>query len=107
MLCRVEIQQSAFELSQLSNPMQQFKDDIFRPFIPHDVAYMVAREKMPLVKAWRIRLNLTIEELASAAHMPPEEVSLLERKQNNFSPTLMKIAGVMNLEINQLMDSVH
>lgn len=88
-------------------PMKQSKDEIFRPFIPHDVAFLVARGKMPLVKAWRIRLNLTIEELASAAQMPPEEISLLEKKRNSFSPSLMKIAGVMNLEINQLMDGVH
>lgn len=87
--------------------MKPTKDEISRPFIPHDVASMVEKENIPLVRAWRHRLNLTVEELASAVQIPPEEVSRLEKKKNGFSPLLLKIADVMNLEIGQLMDSSH
>lgn len=87
--------------------MKQTENETCRPFIPHDVAYMVARQKIPLVKAWRIRLNMTIEEIASAASIQPEEVTVLEKKYNAFSPSLMKVAYVMNLDIDQLMDIFH
>ncbi|HHO49102.1 MAG TPA: XRE family transcriptional regulator [Desulfobacteraceae bacterium] len=77
------------------------------PFIPHDVAYMVARQNVPLVKAWRIRLGMTIEEIATAAEMPSEEIRILETKRNTFSLPLMRVAFVMNLDIDQLTDILH
>jgi len=86
--------------------MMQTEQDAYQPFIPHDVAHMVDRQKIPLVKAWRIRLGMTIEEIASAAKMHPEEVSMLEKKHNKFSTSLVKVACAMNLDIDQLMDNI-
>ncbi|MDD3617822.1 MAG: helix-turn-helix transcriptional regulator [Desulfobulbaceae bacterium] len=77
------------------------------PFIPHDVARMVARQNVPLVKAWRIRLGMTIEEIATAAQMPSEAIRRLETTQNTVSLALMKVAFVMNLDIDQLTDILH
>lgn len=87
--------------------MKQSENETYRPFIPNNVAHMVARRKIPLVKAWRIRLNMTIEEIAAAANIQPEEVVILEEQHNAFSPSLMKVAYVMNLDIGQLTDIVH
>ncbi|MFZ5796954.1 MAG: helix-turn-helix domain-containing protein [Desulfobulbaceae bacterium] len=84
--------------------MNQTVHDAGIPFIPKDVALMVIREKMPLVKAWRLRLNLTVEELASAAGMLPEEVNGFEKKENLFSRPLLSVARAMNLDVDQIVD---
>ena len=78
----------------------------FVPFIPSDVALMVVRENIPLFKAWRLRLGLSIEEIAAAAELPPDEVTKLDRQENGFSESLMKAARIMNLDFDQLADLI-
>ena len=74
------------------------------PFIPQNVAQLVVREKMPLVKAWRIRLNMTVEEIAALAGMPPDEVIRFEKKENVYSRPLLNVARAMNLDVDQIVD---
>jgi hypothetical protein len=74
------------------------------PFIPKDVALMAVRGNMPLVKAWRIRLNMSLEEIAAAAGMIPDEVKKFEAHENTFSRKLLEVARAMNLDIDQIVD---
>ncbi|MHB8789712.1 MAG: helix-turn-helix domain-containing protein [Desulfobulbaceae bacterium] len=84
--------------------MNQTAREPYLPFIPQDVAMMVVRGNMPLVKAWRLRLNMTVEEIANAAGMLPDEVIRYEMRENVFSPPLLSVARVMNLDIDQIVD---
>lgn len=79
-------------------------NDICVPFIPHDVAMMVVRENVSLFRAWRIRLGLSIDQIASATDLPPEEILRLDKNENGFSESLMKAARIMNLDFDQLVD---
>lgn len=76
----------------------------YTPFIPLNVAQMVVREKMPLVKAWRIRLNMTVEEIAASAGMLPDEVVRFEKRENVYSRPLLNVALAMNLDVDQIVD---
>ena len=76
----------------------------YEPFIPQDVALMVIRGNMPLVKAWRLRLNMTVEEIAAAAGMPPNEVTGFEQRENVYCHALLDVARAMNLDIEQIVD---
>ena len=84
--------------------MNQSSLEVYDPFIPQDVALMVIRGNMSLVKAWRIRLNMTVEEIAVAAGLLPQEVTGFEEKENEFSYPLMNVARAMNLDVDQLID---
>jgi transcriptional regulator with XRE-family HTH domain len=84
--------------------MNQTNRESYLPFIPQDVAMMVVRGNMPLVKAWRLRLNMTVEEIANAAGMLPDEVISYEMGENVFSRPLLNVARVMNLDIDQIVD---
>jgi hypothetical protein len=79
-------------------------DEAYTPFIPRNVAQLVLREKMPLVKAWRIRLNMSVEEIAAAAGMLPDEVMRFEKRENVYSLPLLNVALAMNLDVDQLVD---
>ncbi|MHB8810354.1 MAG: helix-turn-helix domain-containing protein [Desulfobulbaceae bacterium] len=78
--------------------------EAYEPFIPQDVALMVVRGNMPLVKAWRLRLNMTVEEIAAAAGLLPDDVTGFEKKENSYSFHLMNVARAMNLDIDQIVD---
>lgn len=84
--------------------MNQTLPKVDMPFIPKDVALMVVRENMPLVKAWRIRLNMTVEEIAAAAGMLPDEVVGFEKRENIYSHQLLNVARAMNLDVDQIVD---
>lgn len=77
---------------------------VSEPFIPHDVAMMVVRGNMSLAKAWRFRLNMTVDEIAVAAGMSSDEVSRIEAGENVFSRPLLNLARAMNLDVDQLVD---
>jgi transcriptional regulator with XRE-family HTH domain len=87
--------------------MNQTFHEAHIPFIPQDVALMVVRGNMPLVKAWRIRLNMTVEEIAAAAGMLPDEVSGFEKRENVFSSPLLNVARAMNLDVDQIVDIIN
>ncbi|HBI15538.1 MAG TPA: hypothetical protein DDY20_08510 [Desulfobulbaceae bacterium] len=87
--------------------MSQTYADEYTPFIPQDVALMVVKEHMPLVKAWRLRLNMSVEEIAAAAGMLPNEVIQFERRENSFSRSLLNVARAMNLDITQIVDTAN
>ena len=74
------------------------------PFIPHDVAIMVIRQDMPLVKAWRFYKGLTVDEVADLAGLMTEEVLELEAGDNKRSYCLEKIAQGLNLNMEQIID---
>lgn len=74
------------------------------PFIPHDVARMVACDDVPLFRAWRERLGMTVEFIATAAGLSAEEVGKLDNQSNGFSLALLRAAEVMNLDFDQLID---
>ena len=76
----------------------------YKPFIPQDVALLVVRGNIPLVKAWRIRLNMSVEEIAVAAGMLPDDVTGFEKKENGYSYHLLNVARAMNLDIDQIVD---
>lgn len=78
--------------------------EVYEPFIPQDVALMVVRGNMPLIKAWRIRLNMTVEEIAAAAGLLPNDVSGFEKKENGYSSHLLNVARAMNLDVEQIVD---
>lgn len=84
--------------------MNRTAHEAYMPFIPQDVAMMVVRGNMPLVKAWRIRLNMSVEEIADAAGMLPDEVIRYEKRENVFSHPLLSVARAMNLDIDQIVD---
>jgi hypothetical protein len=87
--------------------MNQTMPKVDTPFIPLDVAQMVVRGNMPLVKAWRIRLNMTVEEIAAAAGMLPDEVVGFEKRGNIYSHQLLNVARAMNLDVNQIVDIIN
>lgn len=77
---------------------------LLEPFIPHDVALMVLRGNMPLAKAWRLRLNMSVEEVATAAGLLPSDIAQIEARENVLSRSLFPLAQAMNLEVDQLVD---
>ena len=79
----------------------------YEPFIPQDVALLVVRGNMPLVKAWRIRLNMSVEEIAAAAGMLPDDVTGFEKNENGYSYHLLNVARAMNLDIDQIVDIIN
>ncbi len=62
------------------------------PFIPHDVAIMVIRQDIPLVKAWRFYKGLTVDEVAKLAGLKAEDVIKIESADNQLSYSLEKIS---------------
>ena len=74
------------------------------PFIPHDVAVMVIRHDMPLVKAWRLYKGLTVDEVAEAAGLKMHNVIQLEAADNKLSSSLEKVSQGLKLDIEQIVD---
>jgi len=79
--------------------MNNDTNEIFVPFIPQDVALLVVRENISLFRAWRIRLGLSVEQIASAADMSCDDVEKLDCGENGISGPLMRAARIMGLEV--------
>jgi hypothetical protein len=73
-------------------------------FIPQEVVEMVIRQEMPLVKAWRLFKDLSVQEVAESSDLKKYEVEELEEGENDLSFRLEKVARGMGLEIEQLTD---
>lgn len=74
------------------------------PFIPHDVAVMVIRHNLPLVKAWRIYKGLSVDEVAEASGLKIDDVEQLEAADNRLSYSLEKVSLGLELDIEQIVD---
>ncbi|MGD9823778.1 MAG: helix-turn-helix domain-containing protein [Desulfobacter sp.] len=58
-----------------------------------------------LVKAWRIHLGFTQEEIAAKAGITLVALSQIEKADNHLrNSTLNKLAAAMNLAVDQLTD---
>jgi hypothetical protein len=84
--------------------MEQLEICEGEPFIPHDVAVMVIRQDMPLVKAWRLYKGLTVDEVADLAGLKTDDVIKIESADNQLSYSLEKVSLVLNLDIEQIVD---
>ena len=84
--------------------MQQLEFSEEEPFIPHDVAVMVIRQDVPLVKAWRLYKGLTVDEVAEVAGLKADDVIKLESADNQLSYSLEKVSSVLKLDIEQIVD---
>ena len=74
------------------------------PFIPHDVAVMVIRHDIPLVKAWRLYKGLTVKQVAEAAGLKTQNIIQLEAGDNQLSYFLEKVCLGLKLDIEQIVD---
>ena len=73
--------------------------------IPHEVAELVVKKNINLVKAWRKYLGLTQAEVAKKAGISQAALSQMEKKENTLrTGTLEKLAKAMDLTIDQLED---
>ena len=73
--------------------------------IPHEVAGLVIRKGMNLVKAWRVHLGMTQAEVARKAAISQAALSQMEKSENELrTATLEKLAGAMGLSVEQLRD---
>ena len=84
--------------------MEQLEIYEGEPFIPHDVAVMVIRQDMPLVKAWRLYKGLTVDEVADLAGLKTDDVIKIESADNQLSYSLEKVSLGLNLDIEQIVD---
>ncbi|WP_428158755.1 helix-turn-helix domain-containing protein [Desulfobacter sp.] len=73
--------------------------------IPHEVVSIVIDKNCNLVKAWRIHLGFTQEEIAAKAGITLVALSQIEKADNHLrNSTLNKLAAAMNLAVDQLTD---
>ena len=79
-----------------------WKDE--EPFIPHEVVELVIRQNMPLVRAWRLYKDITIEEVAQISDLKTYEIEELEAADNQLSSKLEKVASGLKLDVEQLVD---
>ena len=71
--------------------------------IPHEVAGLVIKRGMNLVKAWRTYLGLTQSEVAKKAKISQAALSQMEKRENRLrTATLKKLAGALGLSEEQL-----
>jgi len=84
--------------------MEQLEINEEEPFIPHEIVQMVIRHGLPLIKAWRLYKNLTVEEVAKAAGLNTQEVVQLEAADNQLSYSLEKVCLGLKLDIEQITD---
>jgi len=73
--------------------------------IPHEVAELVIKKNMNLVKAWRTYLGKTQSEIAKKAGISQAALSQMEKTDNPLrNATLEKLAIAMGLSVEQLKD---
>jgi len=73
------------------------------PTIPHEVVEAVHKGLHP-VRAWRIHNGLTLQQLASAAHMPAGYLSEIEtRKKPGSIAAFRSLARALGTEIDLLV----
>ncbi|MCL7488931.1 MAG: helix-turn-helix domain-containing protein [Desulfobulbaceae bacterium] len=84
--------------------MEMVAMNVENPFIPHEVVELVIRQDLPLVRAWRHYMGMTVEELARISGLKTYEVEQLEAGDNAFSYQLEKVAAGLQLDIDQLVD---
>ena len=84
--------------------MEQVEINEGEPFIPHDVAVMVIKQNLPLVKAWRLYKGLTVDEVAVSAGLKAHDVRQLETADNHLSYSLEKVSIGLELDIEQIVD---
>ncbi len=73
--------------------------------MPQQVAEKAIMENIPLIKSWRLYLNLTQKEVAQRAGITQAALSQMERKENTTrTATLQKLAAAMSLSIEQVRD---
>jgi len=77
------------------------KDDT----VPQEVAEKAILNEMPLIKAWRLHLQLTQKKVAEKAGITQAALSQMERAENtNRTATLEKLAAAMGLTVEQVKD---
>ncbi|MBN2409990.1 MAG: helix-turn-helix transcriptional regulator [Candidatus Aminicenantes bacterium] len=73
--------------------------------IPHEVAGLVIKHGLNLVKAWRTYLGLTQSEVAKKAGISQAALSQMERHDNKLrTTTLKKLAEALGLSEEQVRD---
>jgi DNA-binding XRE family transcriptional regulator len=73
--------------------------------IPHEVVELIIKEGMNLIKAWRVYLGLTQQEVAKKAKITQAALSQMEKCDNTLrTTTLEKLAKAMGLAVEQLRD---
>ena len=76
-----------------------------KPTIPHEVAGLVVKKDMNLVKAWRVFLGLTQAVVAKRAGISQAALSQMEKSDNKLrTATLEKLAKALGLSLEQLKD---
>ena len=73
--------------------------------VPHEVAGLVIKKGMNLVKAWRTHLGFTQREIAKRAGISQAALSQMEKSTNELrTATLEKLARAMGISVEQLRD---
>ena len=73
-------------------------------FVPHEVVKIAVERDCSLVKAWRLHLGLSVEEVAEKAGLSVEDVRSLEESLNKPSEKLERIAKALGVSVEQLVD---
>jgi len=97
----------AFVLVPYDEFLEKFKKEETQEevTIPHEVVGMVIKNNWNLLRAWRKYKGLTQKELAEKVGISQSALSQLERKENlRRTKTLEKIAKVLGLNVEQLLD---
>ena len=73
--------------------------------IPHEVVELVIKKNVNLVRAWRMHLGLTQNEVAKRVGITQAALSQMERTYNeHHTATLKKLADAMGILVDQLTD---
>jgi len=99
----VVIPYEEFQLIKKRLEKDMTKGEGFEHLIPHDVVKMNVIDGLPMVKAWRLHLNLTQAEVAKKAGITQAALSQIERPgAKPRKDTLQKLAKAMNLVLEQM-----
>jgi len=84
--------------------MENQLDEIIITHLPREVTKLVIRGNMPLLKAWRIYLGISLRDAAEKSGLDTDFFAGMENKENMFSEELKKIAQTLGVDVDLLVD---
>lgn len=72
--------------------------------LPREVTRLVIRGNMPLLKAWRIHLDIPLEDAAEVSGLSAEIIASMEKNENFKSEELKRLALALGVEVDLLVD---
>jgi len=84
--------------------MENQPDGNYITHLPREVTKLVIRGNLPLLKAWRIYLGISLRDAAEKSGLDADFFSVMENNENMFSEELKKIAQALGVNVDLLVD---